>query len=553
MLGKGVRVVLCFAWALGGCSRVLGLEPPEPWLESDASAGGGGASGSAGDAGASGSAGDAGASGVAGGAGQSGGSGGTGGQDGGSEDGGDAGCMASAKSCGSQCVAVDDPAFGCTPQGCEPCTLDHATAKCNGTACAVSYCDLLWGDCDGEPENGCEEDLTLGPAARCNGKVAETCDVGGQWTEEACGIGCEDGECLHVVDLAAGGNHTCSILSNGEVWCWGDNGKGQLGIGSTNPSSSTSPQRVQELNSPAQVSLGMSSTCVVNAAKELRCWGDNSAGQLGTGDNLALFAPSSGPTLTEIDHVDAGTWNTVCVFEEDLTVLCFGAPMASFAPGVYPTEVQEVNGPHLAVGTGFVCADSVDGLKCWGDDGAGQLGNGEPKQNSPVPVIVSVSASWGGVGAGDASSYAFTTNGKVYAWGGNSHGQLGMSGTDRSSPTEVPIPTSVEGIDSVDGGFRHACVAGRDDQNQRVVYCFGSNDKGELGQGSIGGTSAVPKQVLAGPGTALRASRVAVGWQHNCAIVSGGKEIVCWGLNEKGQLGDGTNTSQGYPVRVVFP
>jgi alpha-tubulin suppressor-like RCC1 family protein len=310
---------------------------------------------------------------------------------------------------------------------------------------------------------------------------------------------------------------------------------------------------VQGLNGAAQISLGISSTCAVNAAKELRCWGDNSAGQLGTGDNIALFAPASGPTLTEIDRVEAGTWNTVCVLGEDLRVWCFGAPMASFQLGGNPTEVQQVMGPHLAVGTGFACAGSVDGLKCLGDDGAGQLGDGEPKQHSSVPVSVLASALWGGVGAGDAASYAFTTNGKVYAWGGNSHGQLGMTGPDRSSPTEVPIPPSVVDIDSVDGGFRHACVAGSDNQTQRVVYCFGSNEKGELGQGSIGGTSAVPKQVLAGPGTALRASRVAVGWQHNCAVVSEGTEIVCWGLNVKGQLGDGSYAIPNYPVRVVFP
>lgn len=552
MRGNGVRAVLCFAWALGGCSRILGLEPPEPWLESDASAGGGGAAGSAGDAGASASAGDAGASGVAGGAGQSGGSGGTGGEDGGSEDGGDAGCKASEKWCGSECVAVDDPAFGCTPQGCEPCALAHATAQCNGTACAVFYCDLLWGDCDGEPENGCEEDLEQGFASRCSGKVAESCYANGQWQAEECGIDCANGECLRVDDLAAGGAHTCAVLSNQEVWCWGDNGKGQLGIGSTNPPSSTSPKRVG-LITAEQVSLGVASTCVVNPLKELRCWGDNDAGQLGTGNNVGLVTPPLASTLTGVLRVDAGTWNTVCVLGEDLRVWCFGAPMAAFQPGVNPTEVQQVTGPHLAVGTGFACAGSEAGLKCWGDDGAGQLGNGEPKQDSSVPVPVSVSALWGGVGAGDASSYAFTTNGKVYAWGGNSHGQLGMAGTDRSSPTEVPIPTSVAGIDSVDGGFRHACVVGRDNQTQRVVYCFGSNDHGELGQGSLDGVSAVPVQVMTGTGAALQASKVAVGWQHNCAIVSDGKEIVCWGLNEKGQLGDGTNTSQGYPVRVVFP
>jgi alpha-tubulin suppressor-like RCC1 family protein len=226
--------------------------------------------------------------------------------------------------------------------------------------------------------------------------------------------------------------------------------------------------------------------------------------------------------------------------------------MGLFEPGATPELVPGASGPHLAVGTRFACAGGEGGLKCWGDDGAGQLGNGEPKQDSSEPESVLGSAEWGGVGAGDASSYAFTTNGKVYAWGGNSHGQLGMSGTDRSSPTEVPIPTSVVGIDSVDGGFRHACVAGRDNQNQRVVYCFGSNDHGELGQGSLDGASASPLQVMTETG-ALRASKVAVGWQHNCAIVSDGKQIVCWGLNDKGQLGDGTNMEQGYPVTVVFP
>lgn len=546
MRGNGVRAVLCFAWVLGGCSRILGLEPPEPWLESDASAGGG-TSGSAGEAGASGEAGSAGQAGGAGG------TGGTGGEDGGSEEGGDAGCKASEKWCGS-CVALDDPAFGCTAQGCAPCELDHATAECDGTSCVVLECDSVWGDCDGKPENGCEESMALGFARRCVGKRAESCYPNGPWAGEECGIGCEDGECLRALDLAAGGNHTCSILSNGEMWCWGDNGKGQLGIGSATPSSSASPKLVQGLTGARQVSLGMGSTCAVNAANELRCWGDNSAGQLGTGGNVPLLAPPVTATLHDVLRVEAGTFNSVCVVGTDFRIWCFGAPMASFQPGGNPTEVQGVLGPHLAVGTGFACAGSEAGLKCWGDDGAGQLGDGVPLQNSSEPVSVSVSAPWGGAGAGDAASYSFTTDGKVYAWGGNGSGQLGTGvAQGESSPRWVPLPASVIKIDGVDGGFRHACVAGADDENQRVVYCVGSNDHGELGQGSLDGSSGVPVPVMAAPGTTLRSSRIAVGWQHNCAVVSDGTEIVCWGLNAKGQLGDGYLESRGFPVRVVFP
>ncbi|MFW5741581.1 MAG: RCC1 domain-containing protein, partial [Myxococcota bacterium] len=419
----------------------------------------------------------------------------------------------------------------------------------------IGTCEPGFEDCNRAAEDGCEQSLTNGVAQRCNGGAFETCTAGSPWQGEPCGVGCdEDTGCLTVRSLAAGGGHTCAVLSDDSIWCWGDNAKGQLGIGATTPTESPTPVRVGGAGAES-VTLGHTSSCAVDDIGALACWGDNSEGQLGTGGTTPLFAPPLEPALMPVQIADAGTWTTACAVL-DGQVWCFGTPFdATSMMGANPTEMGGVSSAAmLAVGTGFACASRANDLRCWGDDSAGQLGNDETLADSGTPVKVGVEEDWAGLGAGDLSAYAFTTDGKVYAWGDNGEGQLGTGlPAGAAQPTEVPLPPSVVEVRHVDGGRRHACVHARDDLDQLAVYCFGSNEHGKLGQGSTVGGNDTPLQVLESPGVPLAPSRIAVGWEHNCAVTEAESQIVCWGLNDKGQLGDGSYASSGYPVRVDFP
>jgi len=169
------------------------------------------------------------------------------------------------------------------------------------------------------------------------------------------------------------------------------------------------------------------------------------------------------------------------------------------------------------------------------------------------PTNLQMVRPWKGLGAGDLSMYAFTDS-EAFAWGGNGERQLGL-GADtagKNTPTKMAFPSDVVLIEQLDGGFRHGCAMVRTNQGITTVYCFGSNTHGKLGQGTASGMSGVPTAVMDG-GSVLEVSRIAVGWEHTCAVRKNNKEIVCWGLNHKGQLGDGTEASRPSPVRVLFP
>ena len=208
-----------------------------------------------------------------------------------------------------------------------------------------------------------------------------------------------------AIGVAVGSGHACALLSNGEVSCWGDNQYGELGDGSTDDSSTPVP--VSSLSGVVDIAAGMSHTCAVLASGGVRCWGYNYSGQLGNGTNEGTNEPNPLPLvvsgIANATEVSAGTWHT-CV--------------------------------RLADGT----------LRCWGGAGWGQLGDGENTSSYvPVPVLGIDQAT--SIGAGDYHTCA-TTEGASFpwefmleCWGRNSAGQLGDA-TTTSSSTPVGVMSS---------------------------------------------------------------------------------------------------------------
>jgi len=261
-----------------------------------------------------------------------------------------------------------------------------------------------------------------------------------------------------VVAIAAGGalgsSHTCALRANGTVQCWGANGSGQLGDGTT--TTRLSPVLVRGgLANAVSIAVGELHTCALVAIGVPFCWGFNGSGRLGT-------SPTTNPLLPALVSLDntvaiAGGNTHTCALRSDGIPFCWGANLlgqlgiGSTASRSVPTFVNLFNVVAIAGGFGHSCALLADGTgRCWGDNGAGQLGNSTVGTASLTPVTVGrlvgnlatfFSPLLGTVNltTGRRHSCALLVSGGVACWGENTFGQLGInSTTNQVSPVSVP-------------------------------------------------------------------------------------------------------------------
>jgi hypothetical protein len=195
----------------------------------------------------------------------------------------------------------------------------------------------------------------------------------------------------------------------------------------------------------------------------------------------------------------------------------------------------------IALGYDHSCAlTNAHGIKCWGHNGFGEFGNGS-NISSHVPVDGGLTSSVSSLTAGDFHTCAITTDGALKCWGFNLNGQIG-SGT--SVQTQL-APASVIGLDrdvvAVSGGGFHTCALTIGGQ-----FCFGNDSFGQLGDGATGDRN-VPVKVQ---GLDFNARSISAGLSHTCAILTNG-DVKCWGQNFGGQLGDCSTTNRNTPVAVV--
>jgi alpha-tubulin suppressor-like RCC1 family protein len=320
------------------------------------------------------------------------------------------------------------------------------------------------------------------------------------------------------VELAAGANHTCALLPDGTVRCWGLNASGQLGIGSTNAIGDNElPTSVAAVDlggkRAIQITAGKNHTCALLAEGAIRCWGLNSSGQLGYGH-----------TTTIGDNESPGSAGPVSL----------GGSAASVSAG----------GLHT-------CAHLTDGaVRCWGSGSNGRLGYGNTVTigdgESPSGVSpVSVGASASGLSLGGSHTCALQTNGAIRCWGLNSSGQLGYANTASIGDNEAPSAAGPTGLGAnaltVALGETHTCAV----QAERAVRCWGLNADGQLGIAStttIGDNEEPGSVAVVNLGSNRTALDLATGAHHTCAVLNNAT-VRCWGLNSSGQLGIGnTNT-----------
>jgi alpha-tubulin suppressor-like RCC1 family protein len=240
---------------------------------------------------------------------------------------------------------------------------------------------------------------------------------------------------LTFSSITGGGSTTCGILLSGQAYCWGSNGFGQVGNGTT-----TGPNNapVAVVGDQSFLTVAMSpngfAACGLTITRAAYCWGNNFNGQLGNGGTASSSVP---------------------------VAVAGGLSFSS-----------------LSAGSGHFCGMvSTGSVYCWGANQFGQLGDGTTVDRS-TPVIVSGGPSFTKIFTPGNVTCGLTAAGRAYCWGFNQYGQVGDgTTTDRSTP--VPVVTSLS-FDSIGGGLRHVCGLDR----SGALWCWGYNADGELGDGT---------------------------------------------------------------------
>lgn len=364
-----------------------------------------------------------------------------------------------------------------------------------------------------------------------------------------------------AIDVSAGGqgSHSCAVIVDGTIRCWGQNNSGQLGNGTVIDSSV--PVLVSGIMTASTVVTGLSSyTCALLTNGSVRCWGRNGVGQLGNGTTTDSALPVAVTGLVSATQITAGDVQ-VCARIINGTVQCWGmvgsnvtfpSPPAFLMPveRLGPSSVNPGSVTAVSNGMDYTCAIlSSGGISCWGNHTDGRFGQGSTLGEQYGLVLGITTASQ--ISVGTHYACARLADGTIKCWG-SAYGTLGDGGTVQSaSPVTVSGITTATAVTTASG---HSCVLLADG----TVKCWGKNGSGQLGTGNydgvicLSGGGLVPGPCVLTPTTAPGFSAVTkmdAGGAHTCALQTGGT-VRCWGANQHGQLGLGTLTSMTTPALV---
>lgn len=312
-----------------------------------------------------------------------------------------------------------------------------------------------------------------------------------------------------IVRVSVGAEHACALDDDGRAYCWGANDEGQLGtegVDSSDVPVEVSTQGVLAGKSLVLINAAADTTCALDDAGRLYCWGANGSGQFGngttTGSSLPVSVDTTGALSDRLIRRFAVGETHTCAVDTSGTAYCWGAndkgqlgtgttqPSLVPLPVAPPPGVASYSFASISVGGSTTCGWGKDGsVACWGQGDAGQLGTGSLlDSSSPQWVVFRRDLDAGAIdtlNVGGATVCAASTHGRAFCWGSNSEGQLG-DGSHEDSPVPVPVAV-VEGEDEPDlpdfgrmgSGAGSSCAVGTDG----TAWCWGTNADGRLGAG----------------------------------------------------------------------
>jgi alpha-tubulin suppressor-like RCC1 family protein len=357
------------------------------------------------------------------------------------------------------------------------------------------------------------------------------------------------------IAVSLDGRHSCAVLGDGSVRCWGANAAGQLGNGAVSSGATSTPVAVTGVTIAIAVAAGRDHSCALLVTGRVQCWGANDRGQLGDGTTTASLAPVTVSNLTDAVSMSGGSRHT-CVRTATGRVRCWGANGGGqLGDGTRTDRTTPVDADPLldarmvSAGADHTCAVRANGtVVCWGANINGQLGLGDTSVRTRPSDVNGVSHVKH-INAGRSVTCATVASGEVFCWGANGLGQFGNR-TTTPSQTPTPAATSFSRKFSVSVGGEHACgltisilVAANPANTGPLLECWGQNATGQLGLGTTGTPATAPQGV-----TSLGAlMEFAAGSTHSCALMED-ERVKCWGRNDAGQLGTGSTADSSLPV-----
>ena len=502
------------------------------------------------------------------------------------------------------CDAQGQPSGACvgsvTPQP-EVCDLAGLDENCDGqvneaaAGCSCGDGVVSFGEeCDDgnlDPDDACTP--VCKPPQCGDGFVqpalGEQCDDGGTSNADPCSSTCQ---VQRVARVVVGSAHSCALLEDGRIKCWGWGASGQLGLGNADPHGE--PPNSMGVKLPAvdlgagrsavSVATGFAHTCALLDDASVKCWGYNANGELGLGDknnrgdgpgemgdNLPAVELGAGRTAVAI----AAGASFTCAVLDDGSVKCWGYngvgqlglgdknnrgdednEMGDNLPAVSLGAGKTAVG--IAAGSGHVCARLSDGgAKCWGFNYPGQLGLGDTINRGDDPnemgdnlpeVALGAGALVAALALGDAHTCALLTDGSVKCWGANTGGMLGVgdSVNHGDQPFEmadklpkVNLGTGLHAL-TIAAGEYHTCAV----LSNAALKCWGDGSYGRLGLENVNAYGYDPSQMgdalpAVNLGTGATVKGVASLDKHSCAVLTNGS-VKCWGDGNSGKLGFST-------------
>jgi len=395
--------------------------------------------------------------------------------------------------------------------------------------------------------------------------------------------------------ISSGNSHSC-MVRGGLAYCWGSNTNGELGNNST--TQSNIPVAVTTTGTPmagktiTQISAGGDSisgngtgdsTCALDSTGAAYCWGWNGWAQLGNGNQgtdshvpvAVIVHNGSGATITPVfTQISVGAANA-CAIDTTGTAYCWGLNMSgqlgngntAAPPGNVANPVSTsgvLSGKVLvqvSMGYHYACAVDTAGLAyCWGDNTYGGLGNGNSTQQTLPVAVTTASTPLAGktlvsIASGTYTTCALDTAGATYCWGSNNNGQLGNGTAADTSVHATAVAVTATGalsgksVAQITVGLYTACATSTDG----AAYCWGDGALGQLGNGGTADSTTPAAVTMSGPLSGAVLNQVSIEGQSVCAQDAPGA-TSCWGLATSGQLGNNSTTSpQTTAVAVTSP